>query len=187
VYYFVSWRLADSLPKEKLARWTEEKNLWLQRNPPPWDLEIESEYHERFSHTVDDWLDAGEGSCIFADPPLAHCVSDALLHHNDQRYVMDSFVVMPNHVHTLFHLIEPHRLETIVKSWKGFTARAINQHLNRRGRLWQEDYWDRLIRDEGHLLKCREYIRDNPIKARLTQDRFILFVGKKEGRFSNPP
>jgi len=96
---------------------------------------------------------------------------------------MESFVIMPNHVHVLFRLIEPERLDKVVKSWKGFTARAINQRLNKHGRLWQEDYWDRMIRDEGHLLKCREYIRDNPIKARLTQNRFLLFVREKEGGF----
>jgi type I restriction enzyme R subunit len=187
VYYFVSWRLADSLPKEKLACWTQEKNIWLQKNPPPWKSETETEYHERFSHRIDDWLDAGEGSCLLKDPLLGGRVTNALLHHDNERYVMDSFVIMPNHVHVLFRLIEPHRLEVVVKSWKGFTAREINELLQRRDRLWQEDYWDRLIRDEDHLLKCREYIRNNPIKARLAQNQFVLFSREREGEFSNPP
>jgi REP element-mobilizing transposase RayT len=124
---------------------------------------------------------------LLANPILARSAANTLLHDDNERYVMDTFVVMPNHVHTLFRLMEPHRLEAVVKSWKGFAAREINQHLNRRGRLWQEDYWDRLIRNEGHLLKCREYIRDNPVKASLAQDQFILFVREKEGGFSNPP
>jgi REP element-mobilizing transposase RayT len=109
------------------------------------------------------------------------------MHFDNERYLIDSFVVMPNHVHVLFRLIEPYRLEALVKSWKGFTAREINQELNKRGHLWQEDYWDRMIRDENHFLKCREYIQDNPVKARLAQDQFILFSRKKEGGFSNPP
>ena len=111
------------------------------------------------------------------------------MHFDNERYVIDSFVIMPNHVHVMFRLIEPNRLEALVKSWKGFTAREINQRLNKRGRLWQEDYWDRIVRDENHLMKCREYIRDNPRKARLAQDQFVLFVRKrkKEGGFSNPP
>ena len=187
VYYFVTWRLADSLPKEKLALWTK-KNYWLQNNSPPWSTETESEYHERFSQTIDDWLDAGEGSCLLTDPRAAHSVSSALMHFDNERYVIDSFVVMPNHVHVMFRLIEPNRLEALVKSWKGFTAREINQELNKRGHLWQEDYWDRIIRDENHLLKCREYIRDNPVKARLTQDQFVLFNREEEegGRVFQP-
>jgi type I restriction enzyme R subunit len=141
VYYFVTWRLADSLPKEKLALWNEEKNYWLQNNPRPWSAETESEYYERFSQTIDDWLDAGEGSCLLTDPRAARSVSNTLRHFDNERYGIDSFVVMPNHVHVLFRLIEPHRLEALVKSWKGFTAREINQELNKRGPLWQEDYW----------------------------------------------
>jgi REP element-mobilizing transposase RayT len=187
VHYFVTWRLADSLPKEKLERWSEERNLWLRRNPPPWSHLTEAEYRERFSDRMDDWLDAAEGSCLLGKPLLARFVANALLHYDNERYMLDSFVVMPNHVHTLFRLMEPHRLEDIVKSWKGFTAREINRRLQRRGSLWQEDYWDRLIRNETHWAKCREYICDNPRKARLAQDQFLLFVRTREGGFSNPP
>jgi REP element-mobilizing transposase RayT len=176
VYYFVTWRLADSLPKEKLARWSEEKGLWLRLHPPPWDTPTEAEFHEKFSRSIDEWLDAGEGSCVLHDPELARCVADTLLHFDGLRYQMDCFVVMPNHVHALFRLLGPHRLESVVKSWKGFAAREINRHLKRRGNLWQENYWDRLIRNENHWTKCREYIRDNPAKARLPQNQFMLFV-----------
>lgn len=126
VHYFVTWRLADSLPKEKLDRWNEERNLWLRRNPPPWAPRTEVEYRERFSDSIDDWLDAGEGSCLLGDPIQSRCVANALMHYDNVRYMIDSFVVMPNHVHTLFRLMEPHRLEDVVKSWKGFTAREIN-------------------------------------------------------------
>lgn len=187
VHYFVTWRMADSLPREKLARWNEAKKFWLDKNPPPWDLRTQVEYDERFSHTIDDWLDAGEGACPLADPYLARCIADALLHFDNVRYVMESFVIMPNHVHVLFRLIEPHRLENVVKSWKGFAAREINRHLQRHGPLWQEDYWDRMVRDDIHLLKCRDYIRDNPRKAHLTSNEFVFFARVLEGGFSNPP
>jgi REP element-mobilizing transposase RayT len=187
VYYFVTWRLADSLPREKLARWREGRELWLDKNPPPWDSRTQMEYDEKFSQTIDDWLDAGEGSCILTDPTFARCIADALLHSNDERYALDCFIVMPNHVHVLFRLIEPYRLETVVKSWKGFTAREINRHLQRHGSLWQEDYWDRMIRDESHFLKCRDYIHENPSKAHLAANKFVLFVRELEGGFSNPP
>jgi type I restriction enzyme R subunit len=176
VYYFVTWRLADSLPKEKLARWREERDLWLSLHPRPWDTPTETEFHERFSGTIDEWLDASEGSCVLRDRVLAGCVAHTLLHFDSQRYVMDCFVVMPNHVHALFRLLTPHRLESVVKSWKGFSAREINRRLKRRGSLWQEDYWDRLIRNESHWASCRDYIRENPVKARLPQNQFMLFV-----------
>jgi REP element-mobilizing transposase RayT len=176
VYYFVTWRLADSLPKEKLARWTEEREIWLRLHPKPWDAKSETEFHEKFSQAIDDWLDACEGSCLLSDRELSSCVANVLLHFNNQRYVMDCFVVMPNHIHALFCLMEPYRLEFVIKSWKGFSAREINRRMKTEGAVWQEDYWDRLIRNEAHWLKCREYIRENPLRARLSKDQFIFFA-----------
>lgn len=187
VHYFVTWRLADSLPKDKLGAWIEEKSLWHRNHPPPWSPQIESDYRKRFVKTIDDWLDVGEGSCLLGIPSTSEIVAKALLHWDGGRYVIDSFVVMPNHVHVLFRLIAPNRLELVIKSWKGFTARQINRQLKCRGRLWQGDYWDRMIRDEGHLLRCREYIQANPSKAHLSKDRYLLFVRKLEGGFSYPP
>ena len=109
VYYFVTWRLADSLPKEKLARWNEEKHYWLRDNSPPWSTETESEYHERFSQTIDDWLDAGEGSCLLTDPRAARSVSNALMHF-DNETLPDRFVRRGAEPCT--RLISPHRAES---------------------------------------------------------------------------
>jgi type I restriction enzyme R subunit len=184
VYYFVTWRLADSLPRDKLDRWNEDRTAWIRSHPEPWDAETEIDYHAQFSRAIDEWLDAGEGSCVLRDATLSRLVADALLHFDGVRYVMDAFVIMPNHVHVLFRLLAPYRLESVVKSWKGFTAREVNQCLGRRGRLWQADYWDRLIRNESHWLKCREYIKANPLKARLSRNEYVLFA--MERGFSNP-
>jgi len=120
------------------------------------------------------------------DTSCSAIVADAIRHFDGERYTVASFVVMPNHVHALFRLKNPYRLERIVKSWKGFTAREINRLLNKAGSLWQEDYWDRLIRNPRHFHKCLEYIRRNSIKARLRRNEFVLYEAK-EGRFSNPP
>jgi len=186
VYYFVTWRLVDSLPREKLDRWNEERAVWCRLHPQPWDAETESKYHTKFSTAVDNWLDEGSGSCVLRDPDLACVVSDALLHFNGKRYSMDAFVVMPNHVHVLFRLLAPFQLDSVVQSWKGFSAREINRRVAKQGRLWQPDYWDRLIRNEGHWLKCREYIQENPIKARLSRNEYALFFRERERGLSSP-
>jgi REP element-mobilizing transposase RayT len=186
VFYFVTWRLADSLPRDKLERWNEERALWSRLHPQPWDVETESEYHRKFSTAVDNWLDANDGSCVLRDQDLARIVFDALQHFDGKRYSMDAFVVMPNHVHALFRLLAPHHLESVVQSWKGFSAREINRRLGKHGRLWQPDYWVRLIRNESHWLKCREYIQENPIKARLSQNEYVLFIREKERGLSSP-
>lgn len=47
--YFVTFRLADSLPKHLLAQWDEEREAWQKWRPPPCPPEVEREYHRRFS------------------------------------------------------------------------------------------------------------------------------------------
>ena len=47
--------------------------------------------------------------------------------------------------------------------------RRINRVLGRRGKLWQDDYWDRYIRDEAHYRKVVHYIESNPVKAGLVK------------------
>ena len=177
--------MADSIGKEKLLKWKMERNAWLEAHPEPWDDKTEEDFHDLFSRTIDKWLDAGEGSCVLRNPQLSGIVSKSLLHFNSKRYVLESFVIMPNHVHVLFTAIEPFKLEQIVKSWKGFTALKINKSLKKSGIFWQEDYWDRMVRNDRHLQKCHEYIIQNPIKAHLNDGQYLLY--STEGGFSNPP
>ncbi len=173
--YFVTWRLADSLPVEKLEEWTEERAKWISAHPQPWTAEIEMEYHNQFSKTIDRWLDAGSGDCVLKDPAIAKIVADALLFFDGERYLMDSFVVMPNHVHAMFQLAPEMTLEEAMHSWKSFTAKKINVALGRDGLVWQRDYWDRLVRDGDHRTNLRKYMERNPGRARLRDGEFVVY------------
>ena len=92
-----------------------------------------------------------------------------------ERIAQIAWVVMPNHVHAVFVLNSPWLLENIILSCKGFTARHINPLIAHTGRVWQRDYFDRLVRDAKHLANCIRYIRRNPKKARLYEGQFVLY------------
>ena len=81
------------------------------------------------------------------------------------RYHLGEWVIMPNHVHVLVTPLGEHKLSDIVHSWKSFTANQINKALNRRGKVWQEEYYDRIIRGPQHLYLVEQYIHNNPQKA----------------------
>ena len=159
---FVTWRLADSLPHEKLRAWKEHRDTWLNLHPEPWGDATELEYHRRFGEKIDRWLDAGYGSCLLRDQANAKIVADALHHFNGERYQLCSFVVMPNHVHVLFRPLGEHSLSTLLHSWKRHTSREIHKRIGRTGKLWQSDYWDRLIRSQKHYDWVVNYIEKNP-------------------------
>ena len=172
--YFITFRLVDSIPCTLLSQWQNERDTWLRAHQPPWSTKIELEYHQRFSGTIERWLDANHGSCPLGEPACAQTVSQTLLHFDGTRVIMISFVVMPNHVHALFVLNPEWLLEKLLQSWKRFSAREINVKLTRSGHLWQRDYFDRLVRDQQHFANCVRYIRRNPQRARLRADQYIL-------------
>jgi REP element-mobilizing transposase RayT len=101
------------------------------------------------------------------DDRIAAVVQNALLYFDGVRYKLPAWVVMPNHVHALIVPKAEFALEDIVHSWKSFTSNEANKLLNRSGRFWQEDYYDRFIRNAQHYLDAIEYIEKNPVKAGL--------------------
>ncbi len=175
VVYFVTFRLADSIPSRLRDQWQNEREAWLKVHPEPWSIETDREYHQRFSGAIEGWLDAGHGSCLLRRPECAEIVAETLRHFEGERVVMISSVVMPNHVHALFVQNPEWPLEKLTQSWKRFTARQINKLLDRTGNFWQRDYFDRLVRDEKHFANCVRYIRRNPEKAKLPPNEFILW------------
>lgn len=99
------------------------------------------------------------------------------------QVVLDEFIVMPNHVHGIIILSddkvgagfkpaltgEPaptnrnHGLPEIIRAFKTFSARRINQTRNTPGMsVWQRNYYEHVIRNDDDLNKVREYIINNP-------------------------
>jgi putative transposase len=100
--YFLTFRLADSVPTNLRNQWQDERAAWLQLHSQPWSFEIEQEYHRRFSGAMESWLDEGHGSCLLRQEKYAEVVAETLCHFDGDRIAMISFVIMPNHVHALF-------------------------------------------------------------------------------------
>ena len=151
---FVTFRLEDSFPTALRSEWEALK-------------QIEDERERR--KELDAYLDKGRGACLLRHADLAAMVEGALRFFHGQRYDLRAWVVMPNHVHTLFK-VDATPMSQIVESWKKFTCNRANELLGRSGSLWAEDYWDTFMRDAAHELKARRYIENNPAKAFLVRD-----------------
>lgn len=103
---------------------------------------------------------------------LAVIVEEALWFGYGERYVMDAYVIMPDHVHLLFQPAAGCTLAKILQGMKGVTARQINRLLGRKGTFWQDESFDHLVRNEADWVDKFTYIHDNPVKSGL--------VGKAE-------
>src|SRR5438876_256474 len=175
--YFVTFRLADSVPNALLKQWQDELETWLKFHPPPWNYKTAREYESRFIDGPEKWLDEGHGECVLRDARAAQIIADTLRHFHGERYWLDAFVVMPNHAHALVQPKPRYSLSEILHSWKSFSAHATNKVLGRKGDLWMEESFDRVIRDWDALTGYRDYIASNPEKAKLDKSEFVLSPG----------
>jgi len=174
--YFITYRLADSLPAEKLNEMRHQRAEWLAANPPPWTEELNQQYHHLFGKRIESWLDAGSGSCVLKAPAIAQIIAENLFHFDGDRYLVEGVVVMPNHVHLLVHLAEAETLPKLLHSWKSSTAKHIGALLGTTGDLWQDEYFDTLVRSADHLGNLRKYIWDNPKRAGLHVGSFFRYL-----------
>ena len=97
--YFVTFRLADSLPQEKLRELKRIKEDWERKHPPPrGDSDWQALSRETIER-VENWLDQGLGSCVLAEESVAAEIVESMHYFDDERYELDCHVVMANHVH----------------------------------------------------------------------------------------
>jgi putative transposase len=151
VSVFLTWRLHGSFPNgfaEHLSRWCHDSR--------------------RQFLSAERILDAGtSGPFWLADPEIAGIVENtvkrgAKLGH----YALHAYVVMPNHVHALLQPLVP--LAQLMSGIKGVSAREANAKHRRSGKaFWQDESFDRWMRDAGEFARTKAYIENNPVKARL--------------------
>lgn len=153
VTQMINYRLNDAMPASRRHEWA---GL----------LEIDDDLKRRAR--LEECLDRGFGECELRDSRMATVVEENWLHLDAHDYRLLAWVVMPNHVHFLVEIWQT-PLADLLQNWKGYTARRINGVLGRRGKLWQDDYWDRYIRDEAHYRKVVHDIEWNPVKAGLVK------------------
>ncbi len=152
--YFVTYRLADSLPRTAI---------------PVAYLEIPSGRNKelRLSQKIEKLLDNSAGECHLARPNIAAIIAESLKHFEEVRYRLQAWCIMPNHVHVVAQPLSDWRLEKIIHTWKSYTANQANKTLNRTGEFWQREYYDHVVRDNEDLERITRYVFENPKKANL--------------------
>jgi REP element-mobilizing transposase RayT len=108
------------------------------------------------------------GSCVFSEEGTSKVLANTLRHFDNIRYDVGNWVIMPNHVHVVVTPKDGYELHKKLHAWKTYSARQINKQLEQRGKLWQEESFDQIIRSEVHHYHVAKYIGNNPTKAGIT-------------------
>lgn len=158
---FLGWRLDDALPVHLIEKWKHELASM--------DL-TDTKRKLELARRIDAYCDQGHGACVLRNPLAAKAAQEVLLAHHRSLYYLHAWVIMPNHVHAMLTPVEGSSLAKILRDVKGGSAYEVNKVLGRSGRLWQADYFDRLVRNERHFAGACRYIEWNPVKAKLCSD-----------------
>jgi len=78
--------------------------------------------------------------------------------------------VIPDHVHVLLQPSDGISLPRITKGIKGVSARLVNERRGRRGTLWRDESYDRIIRDDREMEEKIGYIFTNAIRWGLSTE-----------------
>ena len=175
--YFITFRLAGSLPIKKVSKLKEEyefsKQVISQKSQNKKKLEQKlSDTWKIYFEKIDKMLYEYKNSPKYLENrKIASIVSSALKFYDENEYDLLCYCIMPNHVHVVFTLKQSARaLNKIMKSIKGYSARESNKILSRRGTFWQDESYDHIVRDEKELERIIYYVLNNPVKAGLVDD-----------------
>jgi len=100
---------------------------------------------------------ARDRRCILAGfkDVITACWNDIPKHF--PHVTLDSFVVMPNHVHGILILDEQARsISVVIGAFKAAVSKQLGNP------MWQRNYWEHIIRSGKALDRIRQYIEDNP-------------------------
>jgi putative transposase len=112
---------------------------------------------------------------------------------------IDDFQLMPNHFHGIIILgskenmpnvglfpkvnTELTKFESpkanigaIIRGFKGAVTKKTSDFIE--NKIWQRNYYERIIRDEIELLKIRKYIKNNPKNWKKDKDEFKKLIQK---------
>jgi putative transposase len=181
---FITFRAHDSIPREVLQRWEREKQDWLKTRghdaAKHWSVVLptltekdRADFYMQFNRCREDFLDTCHGRCLLRRPELARIVANSLLHFDGKRYRMGDFIVMPTHVHLLAAFATADAMTKQCDSWLHFTAFQINRVIGENGKFWQQEPFDHLVRSLEQYEYLRQYIADNPRKARVKPGEYL--------------
>ncbi|HEY2410609.1 MAG TPA: transposase [Pirellulaceae bacterium] len=164
--YFVTIHLSGAIPAagKQQIRTLSAGYQSLSRNDPDQRLKV----HRHVFRELEQWLDRAERITHLRDQRVAEIVVEAI-EHRRRTGVWDVFeyVVMPNHVHLFFELLDGSLKETL-ENFKEWTGKQAGKFVPLNGaRFWQKEWFDHWSRSDEEDERIAFYIRQNPVKAGL--------------------
>jgi putative transposase len=106
---------------------------------------------------------------------------------------LDSFVVMPNHIHGIIDLEKGITLSRVIQAFKSISTNEYIHGVHQQGwkkfdgTFWQRSFYDHVIRNDKDLFRVQEYILNNPLSWSLDEENPDCKGRRPIGRKQGPP
>jgi len=187
VIYFITFRLAGSLPRQFIEdlrqEYEQEKRVLMQclqgQSLNEECYKLQKKTFARYDAMLNK---APNGPRWLADPRLANIVAREIHALHPTHYTLLAYCIMSTHVHLLIamqDIPEPPcpasdqhctALSHALRLLKGRTARFCNEILGRSGPFWAQESYDHVVRDQKELERIIAYIINNPVKVGLVEN-----------------
>jgi len=177
--FFITYNVKNAVNNgdvEKIKQVFQERVEKILRDNENYTERLDEEYRRYFGK-FDNLLHKSKENYFLKNNECAKTVAESLHFWDGKRIELYSYCVMSNHVHAVLKVFEEDEkgnelfLQDIMESVKKYSAKKCNMILGRTGQFWQNETYDRIVRDRGELYRIISYILDNPVKAGLCISR----------------
>jgi putative transposase len=180
--YFVTFRLAGSLPKDAVRQLKELRDAFKNNSHREIDYQLKNRPFEALIFKKYESLLDGQntGPHWLKNKRIADIVMESLHFRDNKEYDLYAYCIMSNHVHLVFRDLssydenqkteEAFPITKIMQGLKSYTGLMANRELKRTGSFWHEESYDRLIRNADELDNTIKYTLNNPVKINLVKN-----------------
>jgi len=129
-----------------------------------------------------------QNTAAFQVLEVANIAIDKLLEYRGKgNYLLHEFVVMPNHLHLILTPTNSISLEKAIQLIKGGTSYEIHRVRGKKMQIWQSGFHESRIRDANDYRSKSDYIRLNPVAAKLVERPQDWSFGSASGKYPLDP
>jgi REP element-mobilizing transposase RayT len=90
--------------------------------------------------------------------------------HDRHGWAVGRYVIMPDHVHLFCRAeLDAKSLPIFMQKWKEWSSKRMARELKVAGRIWQEEFFDHVLRSSESYSHKWDYVKENPVRAELVK------------------
>ena len=164
--YSINFRIAGTIPVALFHEYSELKRKLLNEDKKRLLKNLYNDHIDSYldkSCSLNDWLNK---------PAIRNEVASAIHYYDKKHYKLIAFCIMPNHVHLVISTygFKPVPLGSFLGSIKRHSARKANVLLGRKGKFWQVESYDHILKSKNDLADSIDYVINNPVNAGLVDE-----------------